>query len=238
MNTITRATAGMALALSAGMAAGQDRPSPPPEPAPPSPEQQSSSPPAKKTDDLPGLDDLLGLPSGDQKKAPDAGDALRRELEDKLAGQQIAEQFDEAVRLMGQTADRIEATLDTGLATQRLQEDVIKKLDALIESAKKRKNNSSSSSSSSQNEKQRNQPNQPQSEQNQAGKGENKGQVDPPARKDGQVNPALDQTGAAWGGLPAHVREALSQGSADSYSSLYRALTEAYYRRLAEEAGK
>jgi hypothetical protein len=219
------------LALIAGAAVAQDQ-----QPAPEPPQQPAPGPPEKPDDTLPGLDDLLGLP-GDQKM-PAADDALRRELEDKLAGQQIAEQFDEAVRLMGQTADRIEATLDTGLATQRLQEDVIKKLDALIESAKKRNNSSSSSSSSSQRDKQQSQPNQPQSQQSQAGKGENRGQVDPPARKDGSVNPALDQTGAAWGGLPAHVRDALSQGSADAYSSLYRALTEAYYRRLAEEAGK
>lgn len=234
MRAVARPLISLGLTLSLGAAVvAQDQPAPPTTPVP-----ESAPPPAKPGDELPGLDDLLGLPADKKDKGSATEDSLKRELEDKLAGQQIAEQFDEAVRLMGQTADRIQATQDTGLATQRLQEDVIKKLDALIDSAKKRNNNSSSSSSSSQRDKQQKQPNQPQSQQNQAGKGDNRGQVDPPPRKDGAVNPALDQTGAAWGGLPAHVREALSQGRADSYSSLYRALTEAYYRRLAEEAGK
>jgi hypothetical protein len=220
----------LSLVLGPGAAIAQDQ-----QPAPKEPEPAPAPPAGEPGGDLPGLDDLLGLP---KDEGPGGEEALRRELEDKLAGQQIAEQFDEAVRLMGQTADRIQATRDTGLGTQRLQEDVIRKLDALIDSAKKRRNDQSSSSSKSEQDKQKSQPNQPQNQQNQAGKGENKGQVDPPGRREGQVNPALDQSGAAWGSLPAHVREALSQGRADSYSSLYRALTEAYYRRLAEEAGK
>ncbi len=219
---------GIALALIAGSAFAQEGAPPPPE-----------KPPAQPSDGLPGLDDLLGIPKPADERAPDAADALKRELEDKLAGRQIAEQFGEAVRLMGQTAERLQTAGDTGLATQRLQEDVLKKLDALIESAKKKKGDpSSSSSSQSDADKRRNQPNQPQGQQNQAGKGDNRGQVDPPARREGPVNPALDQTGAAWGALPAHVREALSQGYSDSYSAIYRAMTEAYYRRLAEEAGK
>lgn len=213
---------------------GQDQPAP----TTPEPEKQPAPPQPQPGGDLPGLDDLLGLPKAKGDQGPGTDDALRRELEDKLAGQQIAEQFSEAVRLMGQTADRLQAARDTGVATQRLQEDVLKKLDALIESAKKQKSDSSSSPSKPDQQKRQGQPNQPQNGQNQAGKGDNRGQVDPPERRDGQVNPMVDQTGAAWGSLPAHVREALSQGTADAYSNLYRALTEAYYRRVVEEAGK
>ena len=40
------------------------------------------------------------------------------------------------------------------------------------------------------------------------------------------------------GMLPARLRQALLQGSADRYSSLYESLTETYYRRLAEEASE
>lgn len=225
---------GVALVFSAGAALAQDAAPPPPENAP-APKAEPPQPDAG----LPGLDDLLGIPKPAEERAPDAADALKRELEDKLAGRQIAEQFGEAVRLMGQTAERLQTAGDVGLATQRLQEDVLKKLDAMIESAKKKEGDpSSSSSSQSDSDKRRNQPNQPQGQQNQAGKGDNRGQVDPPGRREGPVNPALDQTGAAWGGLPAHVREALSQGYSDSYSAIYRAMTEEYYRRLAEEAGK
>jgi hypothetical protein len=220
------------IAFAAGVALGgealvaQEQPTPPP-----GPEEQPASPPEG---DLPSLDDLLDLSDSDK---PAADDAARRELEDLLAGEKVAEEFGEAVRLMGQTADRLQTGRDTGLATQRLQEDVLKKLDAMIAAAKEQKNDQNSSSGAA-SEKHQNQPNQPQSTQNQAGSGENKGQVDPPARTDGAVNPPVDSAGAAWGGLPARVREALSQGQADSYSAIYRALTEAYYRRLAEEAGK
>lgn len=220
------------MAAGAGACLAQEQAAPPPEP-----QQQQVAPPAQPPGDLPGLDDLLGLPKpADQGPGPE--DAPRRELQDKLAGREIAEQFSEAVRLMGQTADRLQASKDTGLATQRLQEDVLRKLDALIESAKKQKSNSGSGSPRPDQQKRPGQPNQPQNPRNQAGRGDNRGQVDPPARRDGQTNPAVDQTGAAWGSLPAYVREALSQGTADAYSTLYRALTEAYYRRVVEEAGK
>jgi hypothetical protein len=41
---------------------------------------------------------------------------------------------------------------------------------------------------------------------------------------------------AAWGNLPARVRDQLMQGRHDQFSSLYESMTETYYRRLAEEA--
>jgi hypothetical protein len=222
------------MALGAQAIAQSQPATPPPEPKP---ETEAKTQPTPPEEELPGLDDLLDLSEGD---APDstAADALKRELEDKLAGEQIAEQFQEAVRLMGQTAERLQTGRDTGLTTQRLQDDILKKLDGLIDAAKKQQSSSSSSSSRSESDGQRNQPNQPQSTQSQAGSGENRSEVDPPARRDGAVNPEVDQTGAAWGSLPAHVREALNQGFSDSYSALYRAMTEAYYRRLAEEANK
>ena len=40
---------------------------------------------------------------------------------------------------------------------------------------------------------------------------------------------------AAWGALPARLRDTLRQGLSERFSSLYERFTEAYYRRLAEE---
>jgi hypothetical protein len=48
----------------------------------------------------------------------------------------------------------------------------------------------------------------------------------------------IDSSSAGWGELPERVRERLVEGSSDYFSTLYEALTEAYYRRLAEEASQ
>jgi hypothetical protein len=46
----------------------------------------------------------------------------------------------------------------------------------------------------------------------------------------------LDTARAAWGNLPERVRDSLLEGSSDYFSSLYEAMTEAYYKKIAEEA--
>lgn len=58
---------------------------------------------------------------------------------------------------------------------------------------------------------------------------------DGPPKQEGPLRPALDSARAAWGSLPARVRDMLLQGSDDPFSARYKAMTEAYYRRLAEE---
>lgn len=214
------------------------------------PAQEAESPPktqpekvAKETtekqpekDPLGGLDAALGLK--DETETPPEVlpiDPLQGELEEKLSGAQIADAFVHATKLMDDTASRIELAGDTGLVTQRLQEDILRSLDQIIEAAKQQQQQSSSSSSSS-SSSQSQSPQQKQS--NQAGDGENKGQANSPSRQEGGLTAAGAGEGATWGALPARVRDALSQGQTGRFSSLYRSLTEAYYRRLAEEAGK
>ena len=58
----------------------------------------------------------------------------------------------------------------------------------------------------------------------------------PPGGRDAELNERLEASRAAWGALPARTRDALLQGSSDSFSSLYRHLTEDFYRRIAEDA--
>ena len=53
---------------------------------------------------------------------------------------------------------------------------------------------------------------------------------------DADASAELLAEGADWGALPERTRDALLEGLSDSFSSLYRRLTEAYYRRLAEPA--
>lgn len=192
---------------------------------------------------LPSLDELLGLAEpGTQDNAPTArlpDEPGRAALDEKLSAEEAAEAFQQAVKLMEQTADRLDPGLDTGLVTQRLQEDAVRKLDTVIAAAmQNQQNSSSSSSSSSQQQEQQQQPSQRQQQQQQAQRNENqKGEPNEgqsPSRQNGSLN-SVELNAAAWGALPARLRDALVQGSSDRFSSIYQTMTEQYYRRLAEE---
>lgn len=208
----------------------------------------ASDPPASSRTRLPSLDELLGLVEpglGEGVGDRGIGDALidpeRAALDRQLSSEAMAEAFQQAVELMDQTASRLDPGLDAGLVTQRLQEDIVRKLDAVIASAQNNQNNSSSSSSSSSSSEreQQSQPKQQGQQQEQQQQSDAGDQGEPqegtsPSRRDGAGN-AVSPNAAAWGALPARLREALLQGSGDQFSSLYQGMTEQYYRRLAEE---
>jgi hypothetical protein len=59
--------------------------------------------------------------------------------------------------------------------------------------------------------------------------------LDPPTGREGEVNPLLEQTESEWGSLPERLRETLNQGRHGFQSRIYKALSDEYYRRLAEE---
>lgn len=200
---------------------------------------------------LPSLDELLGIDgpeaeSGDaDRSVSEPDDQARRELDRELTGAEAEQEFEEAVRLMGDVADRIDP--DFGLATQRLQEDVIRKLDMVISTAEQQQGGGSSSSSSSSSSSQRQQQQQqsPGEQGSQQAQGEESSQQQSEGEGEGEAGLRSDDTtarladlapdSAEWGGLPDRVRDALREASTDRFSSLYRRMTEAYYRRLAEE---
>lgn len=216
---------------------------PAPADAAPAPAAQKPKNEAKPAPALPGLDELLGLPP--EKKPADAGapgsTPEERELDRALRARQVSEMFAQAVQQMADAATLLRDERDPGLATQRVQEEIITKLEKLIEEAERQQQKSSSSSSSSkkQGSQQRRQPKQSQKSQAQnrgrSPHGENRGERTPPGAQSAKLNGQIDALKAAWGALPARVREALLQGAGDTYSSLYQSLTEAYYKRLAEQ---
>lgn len=230
------------LPLGAALAALDPPAEDPPAEQPAATEQEKAAPPEEP---VPDLDDLLGLPKGKADPAeprPKAPAELPRDpaaadLERKLSGEEVAEQFRQAVRLMNETSVRLQGARDTGVVTQRMQEDVLRKLDMLIKAAEQQRSRSRSSSSSSQQQQQQDQQSQPNQQQqsNQSGTGDNRSETEPPARRNGPLNDQIGGYGTTWGALPARVRDALMQGSSDRYSSLYQKMTESYYRRLAEE---
>lgn len=178
---------------------------------------------------VPSLDELLGLE--EETEAPDTSG-----LDEALSPKQAGEAFTQAVGLMGQAADRIDGSQDAGLTTQRMQEEIIRKLDQIIESAQQNQNSSGSSSSSSSSSQQQQQPNQQSQQQDSpnSGDGEPTDSSMPGGSNEVGAND-LSNGVARWGNLPDRLRDALSQGLDEPYSQLYRTLTERYYKALAEE---
>jgi len=200
------------------------------------PPDTSESAPAQEAP--PTLDELLGL--DDQGEAPrtDEGvpvnDPSRNELDRKLDASQVSEAFVEAVGLMDETAHRISSASDTGITTQRLQEEILRKLDQILASAQE----SQSSSSSSSSDPQQDQPDQQQQNNQQRQNSSAENSRDAPPQQDGTLLPSTTPSAARWGALRGRVRDALTQGTNDPFSALYRSMTEAYYKRLAEEASR
>jgi len=222
-------------ALSIGLPAFAQEETPPAEPEEQVEEQAEEAPPA-----LPDLDDLLGLePDEEADDAERVPTQEELELERRLSAEEAEDAFKDAVRQMGEVADTLRLAHDPGLRTQRVQEDILLKLDMLIEQAEQ---NPSSSSSQSQSQsqprpQQRQQQGQQQSQQQQASgaQGDNRSEMTPPGGQEAPLRDLLDAAQAAWGSLPPRVRDVLLQGSSDRFSTLYESMTEEYYRRLAEE---
>lgn len=203
---------------------------------------ETKTPAKKPTDDLPSLDDLLGTGGEKPADAPGAEDE-NPELDKLLSGEELGEAFEQAVGLMKDAAKRLNESRDVGLPTQRVQEDALRKLDQLISSLDKQ---------AQQQQQQQQQPGDPQDQQNQPrqrrqqqqqqqqsqqpAQGSDPQEHDGPELQEGALNPELDSARAAWGALPARIRQMLMQGSNDRFSSLYNRLTQEYYRRLAEES--
>lgn len=198
---------------------------------------------AQPADPLPSLDDLLGLEEQPDRPADaEAIDPVEADLDRELGSDgTIADNFVAAVDLMRESAERLGTSQDTGAVTQRIQSDVLRRLDQLIEQAKQQAGQSSPSSSSPSQSQQGQQPDQRSQQQEQRQPtGQESTSTQPPAGQSAQSAQPGQSTAnaAAWGALPARLRDALLQGSNEGYSSLYRAMTEAYYRRLAEESSR
>jgi hypothetical protein len=197
---------------------------------------------------LPTLDEALGLvapdPSRQAPTAPAQPDITRQRIDDLLnpkSQEQGGDEFAQAVVLMSQSASRLTSPADTGDATQRLQQDAIRKLEQLI--AKAGKQSSSQSKKDSQNQpepqdgQQQQQPSQASAgeQQTQVSRSTQSGETDGPELSGQRLRPALEAARAAWGNLPERVRQSLLQGAGDRFSRDYQRLTEEYYKRLGEQ---
>ncbi len=243
------AACGLALSVGAQTPAETKPAQPETKPAPPAPAAQ------------PTLDDLLGItkpkpaePAATPPATPPATegnaepgpwqpvDPTRADLERKLNDPNVAEDFVQAVTLMKESSDRLTRGSDVGLETQRLQQEVLLRLDKLIEEAKnqsKSKKSKSKSSSQQEQDQQQNQEQEQSSQQNKPQQGNQQAAASAQGgnvpRQNAQLKAAPAGASASWGDLPPHVRDALMQGFSDSFSPTYEQMTQEYYKRLAEQ---
>jgi len=211
----------------------------------PSTKPAAPATPAKPGDPAPPreptLDELLGLTKPDAAGGDGVSkENLDRALKDAPKGGPD-EQFREAVELMTRSANRISTASDVGLDTQRLQEEALKKLDQMISQLKKQQQKQQQQQQQQQDpQDQQDQQQQQQPKQEQAGSPEETNQGEsatntPPGGRTGALRPTLEAARAAWGALPARVREMLLQGTGEKFSSAYEKMTEEYYKKLAEQ---
>ena len=204
-------------------------------------EDQSLQPsPPSTSDPLPSLDELLGLEDTSSDSTQSTQQSTHQsELDAVLSPKQAGEAFTQAVGLMEQVANRLNQHHDLSLETQRLQQDILTKLDQVIASAQKGNSKGSSSSSSSQSQgSSQQQPDQQQAQaEGQPGNqpGDPAGESMPAPGSQADPNAPVAPDGVTWGSLPERIRQALSQGFSDQYSELYRKATEEYYKALAED---
>ena len=199
----------------------------------------------------PTLDDLLELtpeaPGSRERGASDerAGDlALQETVRRVLSSEQASGLFEQVVQEMEEASVRLGRQLNPGLQTQRLQKSVLEKLDQLIAAARRRSPGSQSSGSGSDGARgqdsggaqmTRQSVGSGQTQVGASGSGHS-GEFSPGSANDaGGDQSALEELRMEWGYLPKRLRDELSEGFRERFSPMYRALTEAYYRRLAED---
>lgn len=220
---------------------------------------QSTAAPTPPVPAPKSLDDLLGTtsesPNGQALTADEiAAREQARRLDKALEGASMQDLVSRAVEGMRTAAGLLEGSKDTGLGTQRTQEEVIRALDRLLEEAKRqerKQKGSKSSSSKSGKQKQSQDPaeqngqqSKPQQQRQDAGQASSSADSSDAPSNDGTRSDDAGTMGeimesrVEWGQLPERIRELVLQGRRDRVSSMYERLTREYYRRLAEEASK
>jgi len=214
------------------------------DPPPPAPPKTKGAAPAKAGepgDEPPSLDELLGI----EEEAPgDEGAAeSARRVGERLRERPVADDFREAIAQMRRSTELLRDAGDVGLDAQRAQLEAIRRLDALIEGAERQRQRQRQRGSPSGSPEQ--QPSPPESSSSSSGEPQGArrpgaaaegGEAEPPPFEEAELGRLLEEGRVEWGQLPERVRELVRQGRRDRVSSIYRRLTEEYYRRLAEEA--
>jgi hypothetical protein len=192
----------------------------------------------------PTLDDLLNLtPKG---KANDSGTNAKpgssAGSEADISPKQAGHLFQSAVAEMERAANQLDRDKEAGLATQRVQQSVLAKLDQVISSAQRRRSRGGKGADGAASES----PPKPRASAgvSKPGQGDRKskagqqaatGGASPGNSGRGVSGNSLRENRTEWGHLPIHLRKQLLQGLGETFSPLYQTMTEEYYRLLAEQ---
>lgn len=244
----------------------QNQKAPDPQRVQKAPQADAPAADTSKKEEEKSLDDLLGIGEGDTKKASDeSGRAQKETLKRTLSEQEAKDTLEATIDAMHRSASLLGEN-ESGTAVQRVQEDVLARLNTLIQSAQQQQQQQQSSSSSSSSGSQAKSSSQSKGDKGKsqsatqaseeqrraeakrraeqaAGKPQN-GQQNPTGDQAGESPPSVDavkggviqETEEEWGNLPPRTREIIRQGVREKMSSVYRRWTEAYYRRIAQEA--
>lgn len=220
--------------------------------------------------DQPTLDELLELgPPEEQREAlreeaaeergqspEELEEAMEAELQRMLESGRPTDVFEQAVRQMGEVSHRLASERDAGIETQRMQRQILDKLDQVIDAARQQQQEQADGSSGgggggeqSPQEMDRGGDDPAQSSRaegetpgeaagaEQAGGDQpHSGEASPgSAREAAAREQALRELRQEWGNLPPRLRDEISEGMNERFSPVYRSLTESYYQRLAEE---
>ncbi|MEE9211044.1 MAG: hypothetical protein V3U29_00135 [Phycisphaeraceae bacterium] len=201
----------------------------------------------------PSLDELLEItpPADAADDQPSDVDTepvqLDPEAARRLSDEEAADVFKQAVMQMDDAAARLGDKKDAGLQTQRVQESILAKLDQVIAAAVRRRQGGSGSGSGSSQDQARQpdsggtsvaqqQPGGQSTAGSSGGTQPNTGAFSPgQVERVGPDSRPIDESRSEWGNLPPRLRDELLQGLGERFSPVYRELTEAYYRRLAEQ---
>jgi hypothetical protein len=170
--------------------------------------------------------------------------ALDPELEKLLDGRPKGDPFASAVSQMQTVAQRLARQQDAGRNTQRMQREILKKLDQALAQARKQQQKGGGGQGQAR-RRQRGQNPAEQQDLQRAGQQQRRtaqaGGQNPSGAsgEDGSTSArqaeSLEALRRQWGNLPPRLRDELSEGLDEQFSPVYQRMTEDYYRRLAEQ---
>ena len=176
----------------------------------------------------------------------DDGDTEEDDLSERLIRQAVGEDeggiMAEIMRLMDRARMRLQRDFDPGPETRAVQEQIIKKLDEAIDSARRRQGKAGGQARQTGDKRQAPPPPKPNQPGDQtAGQGQAGGKAADQADGSKGSPTRAAATGRfrefrrGWGKLPARDRDEVLQGIDEDVLEKYRQLIERYFRTLAED---
>jgi len=195
-------------------------------------------------DPIDDFDRTLLRGDGDADEPGGEGEGLQDRLRRELGAAAVSEDENPLLgvaRLMQQAERRI-ADNKAGKDTRVLQEQVVAKLDQLIDEARRRCSQGGKTSSQPGSRRPTGEPQTPSSPGEQANDNPAANStVRPPGESEdvrvSDLKMIKDVMHELWGELPEHQRQRMLQAPPEVFLPQYETLIEEYYRRLAEEKG-